>query len=180
MYFVAIVLPEHLNRQVLVFKKYMLEKHGCRVGLKSPAHITIIPPFWMDELHEPILVTDTAAVSSRFAPFEIATANFACFRPRTIFIDVRKNSMLDALKAAADDVFHQRELYGISPEDRPFRPHITIATRDLPKHGFAASWPYFAEKIFEESWTAEGLSILRHNRKEWEVLVHAPFAQENL
>ena len=49
MYFIAIVLPDELNKKVLKWKNFMHDKFGCKVGLKSPAHITFIPPFWMHE-----------------------------------------------------------------------------------------------------------------------------------
>ncbi len=53
MYFTAIVLPRELNEQILQYKNFMHEKFGCRVGLNSPAHITILSPFWMNEIVEP-------------------------------------------------------------------------------------------------------------------------------
>ena len=52
MYFVAIVLPSHLNEKLLAYKQLMLEKYNCKVALKSPAHITLVPPFWMEEEKE--------------------------------------------------------------------------------------------------------------------------------
>jgi hypothetical protein len=45
MYFIAQVLPSTLNEKILAFKQFMLERFECRVGLKSPAHITFIAPF---------------------------------------------------------------------------------------------------------------------------------------
>ncbi|MGZ3924768.1 MAG: hypothetical protein ACXVBJ_13435, partial [Flavisolibacter sp.] len=58
MYFIAIVLPPRLNEKVLKYKTMMLEKYNCKVGLKSPAHITLVPPFWMEEEKEGRLVSD--------------------------------------------------------------------------------------------------------------------------
>jgi len=46
MYYVAIVCPDNLNNKIKGFKLWMQEKFGCTVALKSPAHITLIPPFW--------------------------------------------------------------------------------------------------------------------------------------
>ena len=45
MYFNALVLPEQLDKKILTYKSWMADKYNCKVGLKSPAHITIVPPF---------------------------------------------------------------------------------------------------------------------------------------
>ena len=114
----------------------MHEKYGCAVGLKSPAHITIIPPFWMDEAKENQLKTDIDEISSEFIAFDLATNNFSAFRPKTIFIDLVGNKTLNQIKAKADHFFENNELYKIRIDNRTFHPHITIATRDLFKKDF--------------------------------------------
>jgi 2'-5' RNA ligase len=105
MYFIAIVLPGELNKKVLRWKNFMHEKFGCTVGLKSPAHITLIPPFWMHEEREQRLTADIDNVSSYAQPFTIATKNFSAFKPGTIYVDVVVNEKLRSLKAAIDTFF---------------------------------------------------------------------------
>ncbi len=56
MYFVALVAPPDINADVLKWKNFFKEKFGCTVALKSPAHITLIPPFWMKEESEDDLI----------------------------------------------------------------------------------------------------------------------------
>ncbi|MEI6946217.1 2'-5' RNA ligase family protein [Paraflavisolibacter sp. H34] len=175
MYFLAVVLPEELNEEILEWKRHMYEKYKCCVGLKSPAHITIVPPFWMEANKEEQLLSDVDVISKDVPPFPMATRNFSAFRPRTIFVDVRPSDELDRLKKAADDFFRENEFYNIKVETRPFHPHITIATRDLFKKDFFEAWPYFEQKQFEREWTAAGLSVLRHNTKNWDVIYTARF-----
>jgi 2'-5' RNA ligase len=175
MYFIAIVLPHHLNEKVLKYKNMMLEKFNCKVGLNSPAHITLVPPFWMEEEKEPRLISDFETLSSQLTPFSIATNNFSAFKPRTIFIQPVLNVELIKTKETSDDVFKNNAFYNIKIETRPFNPHITIATRDLFKKSFYEIWPWFAEKEFKEEWMAEGISILRHNKKNWDVVYTSQF-----
>ena len=177
MYFIAVVLPEDLNKKVLPYKQMMFERWGCRVGLKSPAHITVIPPFWMEAEKEAQLLKDIDWLSSNLATFSVATNHFSAFKPRTIFIDVAPNEQLAAVKKEADRFFRQAEHYKIKIEYRPFHPHITIATRDLHKKAFAEAWLLFAEKEFQETWQATGLSLLRHNKKTWDVIHTSCFEQ---
>src|SRR4051794_10599160 len=97
MYFIAIVLPGELDKKVLKYKEHMYNTYGATVGLKSPAHITLVPPFWMDGLKEEELTRDIEALHD-FPPFALRTCNFSAFRPRTIFIALQPNEVLNLLK----------------------------------------------------------------------------------
>jgi 2'-5' RNA ligase len=175
MYFIAIVLPQHLNEKVLKYKQTMFEKYNCQVGLKSPAHITLIPPFWMEDEKEQQLISAVNSLSDQLHPFPISTNNFSAFKPKTIFIAVSPNEQLNEAKKATDEVFRSNSFYSIKIDTRPFHPHITIATRDLFKKSFFEIWPWFAEKVFLEEWTVEGISILKHYKKNWDVIHTSQF-----
>ncbi len=154
MYFIAIVLPQNLDEKILQYKKWMAEKYGCKVGLKSPAHITIAPPFWMNEELERTLVGDIEKISNETFSFDIITNSFSSFSPRTLFIAVEASEKLNGLKKLSDTFFRNTN-YGMKIENRPFHPHITIATRDLRKKDFWEAWEYFKDKIFREEFIAE-------------------------
>jgi 2'-5' RNA ligase len=174
MYFIAVVLPAHLDAKVQDLKQWMKEVYGSKVGLKSPAHITIAPPFWMQEEKEINLRQDMQLLAQQVPAFQMATENFSAFKPRTIFIAVEQNEQLNTLKKAADHFFRKAD-YGMKFETRPFHPHITIATRDLRKKDFADAWPHFQEKKFRETFDATGLSLLKHNGRTWDVIFTAAF-----
>ena len=178
MYFIALVLPKELDEKVLHWKNFMHREHQCKVGLKSPAHITLVPPFWMDEEKEAALVDDVDRLSKTLGTFLLRANNFSAFKPRTIFIDVEKNETLHQTKNMVDDFFRQNPWYKIKIDERPFHPHITIATRDLFKRSFHEAWPIFEKETFEAEWEANALSVLRHNKKNWDV-VHTSQFQNN-
>jgi 2'-5' RNA ligase len=175
MYFIAIVLPSDLNEKVLKYKQMMLEKYNCKVGLKSPAHITLIPPFWMEDEKEQQLISDIDSLSVHLNSFSISTSGFSAFKPKTIFIALSPNEKLKEVKKAIDEVFKNNSFYNMKIDTRTFHPHITIATRDLFKKSFFEIWPCFAEKKFEEEWICESISILRHNKKNWDVIHTSQF-----
>lgn len=175
MYFIAVVLPFHLNELIQEHKTWMQEKYGCKVGLKSPAHITIAPPFWMEETKEKALFHDMETIAQQLPAFSLATANFSAFKPRTIFVAVQHSEPLHTLKQCSDQYFRYTD-YKMKRENRAFHPHITIATRDLHKKDFAEAWPYFEKKEFIETFNAEGLSLLKHNGRSWDVIFTAPFS----
>lgn len=179
MYYIAVVLPKELDEQIIKFKYYMLEKYEARVGLKSPAHITIIPPFWLHPDKENDLRSDLDSLAGQLHPFTLSTNNFSAFKPRTIYIAVAPSEPLNEVKKKADRFFNERPQYGIKIENRAFNPHITIATRDLHKSAFAEAWPYFQNREFKKDWTVEGISLLRHNKKDWDVIQTSQFNTYN-
>jgi 2'-5' RNA ligase len=176
MYFIAQVLPAALNEKILALKEFMLEHYECRIGLKSPAHITLIAPFWEDSEKENNLIADLDHISSQHFSFFINTINFAAFKPRTLFVDVMGNDKLNALKSSVERHLTEGKKYNIKAEGRPFKPHITIATRDLYKKSFSEAWSYFENKRFEEQWKADSVSLLRHNKKNWDVIHTSQFS----
>ena len=98
MYFVAVVLPKHLDEKILQHKKWMKENYGCKVGLKSPAHITLVSPFWMNAENESELKNNLKTIASAVVPFTVWTNNFAAFKPRTLFVATKENNALNELK----------------------------------------------------------------------------------
>ena len=175
MYFTAIILPPELNEKIKVLKQWAYEGWGCKVGLKSPAHITLLPPFWMAPEMEAPFISDLDTLCSTIPAFPIATNNFSAFKPRTIFIDVVVDEALRQVKQQTDVYFKQRPQYGAKIDTRPFHPHITIATRDLRKSAFAEAWPQVENKPFIETFIAHGTGVLRHNGQAWDVIHTAPF-----
>jgi 2'-5' RNA ligase len=175
LYFLAVVLPDALNAEIKGFKTHMLQEYGCKVALKSPAHITVIPPYWMELELEASLLQDVQALAAPFAPFPLKLQHFSAFKPRTLFVAVQPSEQLYRLKMAADDFFTRHTPYKAKPDSHSFHPHVTIATRDLHKKTFAEAWQFYETKHYERSFTATGLSVLRHNQKQWDIIATALF-----
>jgi len=178
MYFIAIVAPEEINREVLKWKNYFKDHFECTVALKSPAHITLIPPFWMKKDLEDDLVNSIRNFSVSKNKFEITLQDFAAFKPKVIFVDVVKNERLDGLyHSFADHVFSENK-FPVKKEDRPFHPHVTLAARDLYKKAFHEAWQIFSQRKYKALWDVNGISLLRHNKKNWDVVFTSQFAED--
>lgn len=175
-YFVAVVLPPELDKKVLLLKQWMLDHHGCKVALRAPAHITLVPPFWMDEEKEEVLHHALEQLS-QIQPFTLLTNGFSSFPPKTIFIATEENTSLEALKIKASGLLEANESFRIKAETRPFVPHITIANRDLHKKSFHEAWNYFQKKEFKEQWNVEDIGILKHDGERWNVIDRIVFRE---
>lgn len=170
MYYIAVVCPSPVNEKVLQYKVWMKEQFGCMVALKSPAHITIIPPFWLEEKKEVELLETLQSFSSRLPEAEIQLEGFNHFGKRVLFINVGENKILNDLKTRAECHFMESFAGCIKKDNRPFHPHITIANRDMKPSHFEKAWEYFSEKEFEETFSVKKLSLLKLSKEKWNVI----------
>lgn len=170
MYFIALVAPVEIDQQVVKWKNYFRDRFQCIVALKSPAHITLTPPFWMKEELEADLVDSINEFSKTQGKFEIRLENFSAFKPRVIYVDVFKSHSLTELHHSLNDHLFNQNKFPIKIDDRPFHPHVTLATRDLYKKAFYEAWETFSSKQYKASWNVNGISLLRHNEKNWDVI----------
>jgi 2'-5' RNA ligase len=175
MYFIALLAPEEINNQLLKWKQMMLDRFGCSIALRSPAHITLIPPFWLNPELEAKLMESISSFAGSQHPFEIELQNFSFFKPRVIFVAVSENTQLQQLQKDLADYLMHNFTFPVKKEERPFHPHVTIATRDLHKKTFYEAWEIFRDKKYSAPWEASGISILRHNKKNWDVISTSQF-----
>jgi 2'-5' RNA ligase len=174
LYFIAIVAPEQINEQLLIWKKYMEQQYGCRVALRSPAHITLVPPFNMSSEKEQALGEQLTLFCNREKSFSIHLRHFDSFAPKVIFVHVQPGEQLFQIKHRLDLFLIPLKDFSFKKEQRPFHPHITIANRDLAKKDFKKAWEYFAGLRYDAEFQAESISLLRHNNKEWEIAASFP------
>ncbi len=170
MYYLAIVCPDELNKKILSFKLWMQEKFDCKVALKSPAHITLIPPFWFDAQQEDILLQALHSFESSAHAIKIELNDFAHFSNRVLFIDIKPNDQLARVRQEAEDHFFNKLGTIIKKETRPFTPHITIANRDLKPGDFIKAWEHFSHKKFEESFINSRVSLFKLSEGKWNVI----------
>lgn len=178
MYFIALLAPGEINQQVLKWKNFFKERYECTVALKSTAHITIIPPFWMNEDLENDLLNSLREFSIAKTKFEITLQNFAAFPPKVIFIDVVKSKALDDLYRSFTGFILTQNKLPIKKNDQTFHPHVTLATRDLYKQAFKEAWEIFSKKKYKALWIVNGISLLRHNKKNWDVIFTSQFVED--
>ena len=170
MYYVAIVCPEQINEKIQQFKQWMKDRFGCMVAMKSPAHITLIPPFWLAHEREIELINTLQLFSSNFGSNKIDLDGFSHFGKRVLYIQVKENILLGELKNQAERHFMLRIGDAIKKDERPFHPHITIANRDMKPAHFEKAWEHFSNKNFSESFDISSISLLKLSQARWNVI----------
>jgi len=88
---------------------------------------------------------------------------------------VLENPELNHFRNGLFNFLQQGRELPIPGKEEKFRPHITIATRDLDKNSFQPAWEYFKVISFEADWVCKNISLLRHNKKNWDVIATSQF-----
>jgi 2'-5' RNA ligase len=177
LYFIAIIPPSPVLEEAFELKNYFKEKYNSKALLNSPPHITLHMPFQWKEEKEKILIDKLSVFTKPFQSFEMKLVNINCFEPRVIFMDVIKSEVLEKLQKELQR-FCKRELnlFNANYKELAYHPHITLAFRDLRKQHFTNAWNEFKEKKFERTFTAESISLLKHDGEKWNVLKNFTFS----
>lgn len=168
LYFIAVMPDEKIQKEVTAFKHYCQRHFGAGHALKSPPHITLIPPYRWREEQLPALrdVLDLFALGQ--TPFAVQLKDFAAFPPRVIFVNVRENKHLTALHTSLLKKLENSLDYHDHRAAR-FHPHMTIAHRDLTKPAFFKAWDHFSKQHYQRQFLVDRLVLLHHHNRKWEI-----------
>lgn len=168
LYFVAVIPPEPLREQVTKIKLEFAEKYQSRHGLKSPPHITIIPPFTAPVQNENEIIDLLESYIQDQESFEIKVKGYGAFKPRVIFLDIEDKSALVAIEKGLADQFNAFTWYE-RRISKLFNPHLTLAHRDLSPQMFRKAWNKYKLESYKASFTVNRLYLLKHNGKFWDI-----------
>lgn len=163
-YLIAILPPEPFSTEIYSLKEYFRDTYNTKASLNSPAHITLHMPFEYDD--ETKLISKFRALT--IEPFTIHLKDFDCFSPRVIFVDVKKNLLLDDCQHKVVE-FCKRELniFNADYKHQPFHAHVTLAFRDLKKNIFHTAWQEFKSRSYDAVFECRHISLLKHDGKFW-------------
>lgn len=169
-FFIALLPPQYIQEYANEIKQYFADNYASRGAQKSPPHITLQPPFEWVDADVALLEASLKKFADSQKSISITLNGYAAFPPRVIYINVVRSREL--LKLQADLMAYAESNLGIIDKvakTLPFAPHMTVAFRDLTKQNFHAAWPEFAQRQLDFEFTAENLTLLRHDGKRWHV-----------
>jgi 2'-5' RNA ligase len=169
LYFIAILPPENLRAQVRELKLEMKRRFSAGHALKSPAHITLQMPFRLEADREAELCRVLDLFARPKSAFSVRIQGFDCFPPRVIFIRVVEHPPFIPLQRSLKTVLIESGIIPQPPEEYPFHPHMTIATRDLSPEAFKRAWPEYRDRAFTAEFQIGSIFLLKHNGSHWEV-----------
>ncbi|TYZ08091.1 2'-5' RNA ligase family protein [Hymenobacter lutimineralis] len=178
LYLLVIVPPEPVLGQVWALKQELHHLTGSRNAIRLRPHITLWPP-----LHRPAtFAQEVYPVLSAFAAqqkeFAVTLRNFDWFENRTLFVRVETKIILQEFNARLSKWCRDKGVE-IPPEKRPFTPHMTLATRDLPADQINTLRQLFAARVYSATFPVAGLTLFRHSGTAWEIAAEFSLTPQN-
>lgn len=159
------MLPnDAVQQEVTAFKQIALTRFASGHALKSPPHITLIPPFLQDQED----FSSLQDFASLLVPFTVRLNGFSRFDQRVIYVDVPIDESLIACQQALAAFCTGQ--FNIKTDARPFHPHMTVAFKDLKSAVFSEAWRYFSGLDYKRNFIANAITLLRHTGERWQIM----------
>ncbi|HSK13765.1 MAG TPA: 2'-5' RNA ligase family protein [Phnomibacter sp.] len=172
LFYIAIACSPEIDGTIDQMKDHMEVTYGCRAAKRSPAHLTIVPPFRAEDEMIPQLNDFVESYNIGLVPFPVRLNGYDQFADRVLFVDVEKPNMpLSSLEQECMKEFTEKFpgiIFGMKPE---FNPHVTIATRDIPEGAIAQARAYFEkEHPVDLQFEVKELTLYRLEQGWWKPL----------
>ena len=172
-YLVALVPPAPVREQVWQLKQELHQRTGSRNAIGLLPHITLVPPTRQPE----VFATEAVEALHRFAAtqasFFVGLQGFSWFDDRTLFVQVTAATALRQLQVALRH-YCTHALPTIPLDARPFTPHMTLATRDLPPALVPELRHDFAARPYKATFQVTSFQLFRHDAHHWHTLETFP------
>jgi 2'-5' RNA ligase len=171
-HFIGVQIPASVAAVLQNCREWMHVQYGCKSGYGTPIHITLIPPFHLDENFNDGDVCDAVKKAAGIwlkngKPLICSIDGFGTFSERTLFAYVKPSGEWENLR---DTVFHEliKQCPSSARKDtRPFQPHLTIANRDIPEGAAASALVHFSELNMKESFPVDNITVFIRSNGKW-------------
>ncbi len=170
-WFLAILPNEKVSKEIIAFQQELATNYGFQHALKTPPHITIIPPFSCNYDRVQLFTDQIPLLNTleQVRSFEIRLNGFQAFHPRVIFVDIERNDALLNIAKQVKLLFYQSRIKANRGEKHFFTPHITIANRDLNNKTFKSIYKDFQLRTYQATFQVKSIFLLRKESKTWQV-----------
>jgi 2'-5' RNA ligase len=176
-YFIALVPEGEIQEKASQVKEDLKCKFNLKYALKSPAHITLKMPFLWNENKETELVRQISRFSDGFEPFSLKLKGFWHFGNRVIYIDVFNSKELNELQSELAKYCQQQLNLVKELSDRNYKPHMTVAFKDIKSKRFEEYWTFVKKMKFNEEYLVHQLALLKKVEGKWKVHTYISFDQ---
>jgi 2'-5' RNA ligase len=174
LYFIAIILPKDISGDITAFKQDFAERYNSKTALKLMPHITLKAPFKLLASSHAPLIEWFHQLSVQTDPFKIEVNNFGSFynkRSPVIFAHPEITTPLVVLQKEIIRSFHNNYPFIEIPDvEFKFKPHITVAYRDLLPEQFFKAWEVYKLKEYHADFIVNNFHLLQHDGKKWNII----------
>ena len=184
LYFIAIIPPKEICDEIITFQLDFAHHFNAKAALKVIPHITLKAPFKLPVSAHSGLQQWFQKLFIHSGSFQIELSNFAAFPNKykpVIYVNPIINVSLYSLQKEIIRSFRinypELEILGL---ELKFKPHITIAYRDLMPDKFAEAWDLYKAKKFSSVFDVDSFHLLQHNGRMWNIIETVPLRKASL
>lgn len=173
LYFIAIIPFKELRQKVTELKRDIATRFHSMKALKVVPHITLKAPFKLQILNHEALLKWFDGVKLPTQPFMVSLYGFGAFKNAhspVIFVNPVANIPLILLQREIVNSFKVIAPALTHLVDKNFKPHMTIAYRDLTPANFEKAWEEYRNKKFEGQFEINAVHLLQHNGSQWNII----------
>lgn len=177
-FFVALLPPQAIQAYATEVIQALRDRYHTDTA-KAPPHITLQPPFQWLLTRMADLEGCLAQVAHQSSPVPMVLSGFGAFAPRVLYINVLNTPELLALQSTLMTTLERvLAISDARSKQRPFTPHLTIASRNVTRQTFKQAWDDLQQRSVESSveWTfvSDRLTLLMHDGHRWHI--HSEFS----
>ncbi|NJN88710.1 MAG: 2'-5' RNA ligase family protein [Leptolyngbyaceae cyanobacterium SL_7_1] len=168
-FFIALVPPVEIQSYAEGVIRELGDRYHTRTA-KAPPHVTLQPPFeWhLEERHRLIQCLAEFAHHAKAVPVNLV--GFGAFAPRVLYINVvRTPGLLELQAALMAQLAAILAIVDPKSQQRPFAPHLTVASRNITRQTFRAAWEELRSRPVEFEFVGDRLVLLQHDGQRWQI-----------
>jgi 2'-5' RNA ligase len=173
LYFVALIPKRELREKINVFKNDFANRFNSFKALKVYPHITLKAPFKCSAGKHDELLNWFSNLNISQNQFLIKLKNFDAFQNKNnpvVYINPLVTNQLELLQQQIIENFIGAFSEDVHPVDIKFKPHITVAYRDLTPDYFSKAWKEYNDKPFDAVFEIDAFYLLQHDTKKWNII----------
>ena len=162
--------PRGYNPTLEDCRRYMNEVYGCKSGHGTPIHVTLVPPFRLQEEYSTADLI--SAIEKEVLPkglgFTAHIDNFDAFGDRTLFANVVASDAWTKLRDKTIQAILNTCPGCTKKDKKPFQPHATVANRDIPVGIMTKALQVMNELNLAEDFPVDNITIFERKGNRWE------------
>lgn len=173
LFFIALIPDKDLREKINTIKRDFSRRFESHKALKVYPHITLKAPFKCSAGGKKELMNWFYEISIRQKPFLLYLKSFGAFHNKNnpvVFINPVASSELMQMQKELMVGFNSIFPAYVHPIDVGFKPHITVAYKDLSPQMFSLAWQEYKDKPFKDVFGVHTVYLLEHDTKKWNVI----------
>ena len=173
LFFIALIPDRDLREKIHEIKEDFSQRFESHKALKVYPHITLKAPFKCSEGGKMELLNWFSETSFQQKPFLLYLKGFEAFHNKkgpVVFINPMPSKELMQIQKELMVGFNSIFPAYVHPVDVSFKPHITVAYRDLTPENFSRAWQEYKDRPFKDVFGVHSIYLLEYDTKKWNVL----------